>query len=79
MLGLQRPVVSTTFIQSYGAFTGRCSHAGGAHVLRVASAPGTPVPKPSPTPAWGLHLVDANIAQGDLVRVLRKQIREYQR
>jgi hypothetical protein len=67
----------TTFVQSAGAFTGRCSRAGGAHVLRIASAPGTPVPRPSPVPEWGLHLVDANIALGDLVKVLRRQIRAY--
>jgi hypothetical protein len=77
ILGLQWPTAPTTFIESDGAFTGRCSRAGGAHVLRVISAPGTPVPKPSPTPVWGLHLVDANIAQGDLVKVVRRQIRAY--
>ena len=77
LLGLQWPTAPTTFVQSDGAFTGRCSRAGGAHVLRIASAPGTPVPKASPTPQWGLHLVDANIAQGDLVKVLRSQIRAY--
>ena len=77
LLGLQWPAAPTTFVQSDGAFTGRCSRAGGAHVLRIASAPGTPVPKASPTAEWGLHLVDANIAQGDLVRVVRRQIREY--
>ena len=79
MLGLQWPAASTTFVQADGAFTGRCSRAGGAHVLRIASAPGTPVPKASPTAEWGLHLVDANIAQGDLVKVLRSQIRAYAR
>jgi hypothetical protein len=79
LLGLQWPAASTTFVQSDGAFTGRCSRTGGAHVLRIASAPGTPVPKASPTPEWGLHLVDANIAQGDLVKVLRSQIRAYAR
>jgi hypothetical protein len=78
LLGVQWPAASTTFVQSDGAFTGRCSRVGGAHVLRIASGPGTPVPKPSPTPEWGLHLVDANIAQGDLVRVLRRQIRGYE-
>jgi Protein of unknown function (DUF3089) len=77
ILGLQWPMAQTTFIESHGAFTGRCSRAGGAHVLRVASAPGTPVPRPSPTPEWGLHLVDANIALGDLVDVVRHQIRVY--
>jgi pimeloyl-ACP methyl ester carboxylesterase len=77
LLGLQWPAPPTTFVQSEGAFTGGCSRAGGAHVLRIASAPGTPVPNASPTPDWGLHLVDANIAQGDLVKVLRRQIRTY--
>jgi hypothetical protein len=79
LLGLQWPTASTTFVQSDGAFTGHCSRAGGAHVLRIASAPGTPVPKASPSPDWGLHLVDANIAQADLVKVVRRQIRAYAR
>jgi Protein of unknown function (DUF3089) len=79
LLGLQWPAPPTTFVQSAGGFTGRCSRAGGASVLRIASAPGTPVPRPSPTADWGLHLVDANIAQGDLVRVLRTQIRTFSR
>jgi hypothetical protein len=75
LLGLQWPSVTTTFVQTSGAFTGRCSRAGGAHVLRVTPAPGTPTPTASPTPDWGLHLADANIAQGDLLDVLRRQIR----
>jgi DUF3089 family protein len=79
LLELQWPAAPTTFVQSHAAFTGHCSRAGGAHVLRIASAPGTPVPKPSPSADWGLHLVDANIAQGDLVKVLRRQIRTYGR
>ncbi len=79
LLGFDWPRPSTTFVQSDGSFTGRCSRAGGAHVLRIASAPGAPVPKASPTPDWGLHLVDANVAQGDLVRVLRRQIGAFAR
>jgi hypothetical protein len=79
LLGLDWPDPSTTFVQSEGAFAGRCAHTGGAHVLLVESAPGTPVPTASPTPQWGLHLADANIAQGDLVNVLRRQIRVYAR
>jgi pimeloyl-ACP methyl ester carboxylesterase len=77
LLGLQWPTASTTFVQSDGAFAGRCSRAGGAHVLRIASAPGAPVPKASPTVEWGLHLTDANVAQGELVSVVRRQIRAY--
>jgi pimeloyl-ACP methyl ester carboxylesterase len=79
LLGLQWPAAPTTFVQTHGAFTGRCSRAGGAHVLRIASAPGTPVPKASPSPEWGLHLIDGNVAQGDLIKVVRRQIRAYGR
>jgi pimeloyl-ACP methyl ester carboxylesterase len=74
-LGLEWPSPSTTFVQSEGAFTGRCTD----HVLMIESQPGTPVPNPSPNAQWGLHLADANIAQGDLVSVLRRQIRAYRR
>jgi hypothetical protein len=77
LLGLQWPAASTTFIEADGAFTGRCSHAAGADVLLVSPVPPTPLPKASPSPEWGLHLVDANIAQGDLVNVLRRQIRAF--
>ena len=77
LLGLEWPTPPTTFVQSDDAFTGRCSHAGGAHVLRISSAPGTPVPKASPSPDWGLHLVDVNIAQVDLVDILRRQTSRY--
>jgi DUF3089 family protein len=79
LLGLDWPRPATNFVESEGAFRGRCSRAGGAHVLRVTSQPGTPVPKPSPVPQWGLHLADANIAQEDLVRIVRHQIRTYAR
>ena len=77
LMGVQWPTPPTTFVRSEGAFTGRCSRAGGAHVLRIASRPGTPVPNASPTADWGLHLADANIAQGDLVTIVRRQIRAY--
>ena len=77
LLGLQWPAAPTTFVEADGAFTGACSREGGAHVLRIAPAPGTPPPKASPTADWGLHLVDANIALGELVQVVRRQIRAF--
>ena len=76
-IGLEWPTPSTTFVQMAGAFSGRCSRAGGAHVLRIESAPGTPVPRPSPTPQWGLHVADGTLAQGDVVNAVRRQIRTY--
>ena len=79
LLQLPLPQASTTFVEGRGAFSGRCATVDGARVLQVASRAGTPVPKPSPDPTWGLHLLDANIAQGDLLAVLRRQIRAYAR
>jgi hypothetical protein len=79
LLGFGQPAASTPFVEAPGAFTGRCSSAGGAHVLRIASRNGTPVPKASPDVTWGLHLLDANVAQGDLLRLVASQARAYAR
>jgi hypothetical protein len=78
LLGLPLPQASTTFVETRGAFTGRCSRAPGASFLRVAPRAGTPHPKPSPDATWGLHLVDANIALGNLVELVATQIARYQ-
>jgi hypothetical protein len=62
------------------AVSARCSHAGGADVLRVkpmGAAFGLITPLPDAT--WGLHLVDANIALGDLADLVRHQISLYKR
>ena len=32
---------------------------------------------PSPTAGWGLHLLDANVALGELVDIVRKQGKKY--
>ena len=60
--------------------TGRCSHAGGADVLRVnADGRGIRPFTPLPDATWGLHLVDANIALGNLADLVRHQISLYER
>lgn len=62
------------------AVSARCSHAGGADVLRVkpmGAAFGRITPLPDAT--WGLHLVDANIALGNLADLVRHQISLYER
>jgi hypothetical protein len=65
---------TTTWVEADGAYTGQCSGEGGANVLRIASSvPEAPVLKPMPGATWGLHLVDANIALGDLVDVVHQQ------
>ena len=72
LIGYHVPAVSTPWVET-GAFTGQCSSADNAHVLQIAGLPGAPQLVPSPDPTWGLHLVDANIALGDLVDTVRVQ------
>jgi hypothetical protein len=42
-------------------------------VLQIAPRHGAQTATPSPDPTWGLHLLDANIALGNLVTVLRSE------
>lgn len=70
LVGLPDLSVPGAWIEARGAYTGRCSDANGANVLRIA---GRPVLNTVSGPAWGLHLVDANLALGDLVRLVRRQ------
>jgi hypothetical protein len=73
ILGFPVPASSTTYFEGLGLFAGRCSRAGGANVLRVESLAGTPVLRPSPDPTWGLHLLDVNVAQGDLIALVQAE------
>ena len=73
LIGVPVPKVSTAWFEAKGAYTGRCSSAGGANVLRISGNDGAPVLHPLPDATWGLHLVDANIALGDLVKDVTTQ------
>jgi Protein of unknown function (DUF3089) len=73
LLGFRQPTAPTPWVAVRGAYRGRCAHAAGASVLEIAPIHGAPDFTPSPTAAWGLHLVDANIALGDLLRLVRTQ------
>jgi hypothetical protein len=70
-VGLKVPAVSTPWVQTV-SYTGACSSANNANVLQIAPLPGAQTLNPVP-PTWGLHLVDANIALGDLVQTVRAQ------
>jgi Protein of unknown function (DUF3089) len=74
--GLSIPPVSTRWIEYRDAFWGECSSAEDANVLQITGAPGAPELNPVP-PSFGLHLVDGNIALGDLVDLLGKQASTY--
>jgi hypothetical protein len=56
-----------------GSYSARCATANGATVLEITARNGAPTPTASPTPGWGLHLLDANIALGNLVSTVAKQ------
>ena len=67
LLGLTMPRPPTVWWADPGAYRARCSSANNAHVLEISAVGGAKLPNPSPTPDWGLHLLDANIALGNLV------------
>jgi hypothetical protein len=75
-VGLPTPIIATPWVQAR-AFTARCSREGGANVLRITGEAGAPLLKALPDATWGLHLVDANIALGDLVGLVHGQAARY--
>ncbi len=70
---------STPWVEVKGAYRARCSAADDAHVLQLTDAPGAPHLNPTPDASWGLHLVDVNVALGDLVQMVGRQGRRYAR
>jgi Protein of unknown function (DUF3089) len=76
-IGFTPPRVSTPWLEIDGAFSGQCSSADGADVLQLTGAPGAPTLNPTPDPTWGLHLIDANVAMGNLTDVVGQQSRAY--
>jgi hypothetical protein len=73
LLGVTWPSASTPWIAVPGAYKAECSTAGGASVLMITPQGGSPTPKPSPDPSWGLHLMDGDVALGNLVSLVRTQ------
>ena len=71
------PTPSTVFWSSPGAYTARCENSGGAHVLMVTARNGAQTPTPAPTPEWGLHLLDANLSQGNLLGIVTTETKAF--
>lgn len=78
LLGIHAPSVTTAWLGSPGAYSASCSNAGGAEVLRVTAEHGAPTLHYSPLPTWGLHLVDMNIALGNLIAIITHQVVTYE-
>jgi hypothetical protein len=73
LLHLTQPMPSTVWSTEPRSYRARCVSSGGATVLQFTALHGAQVASPSPDPAWGLHLLDANIALGNLVGIVRSE------
>ncbi len=77
MYAAMPPTAPTPWIEPQDHFMGECVESNGANVLMLTPIAGARTPLPSPTPDWGLHLADVNIALGDLVGLVRGQATAY--
>jgi pimeloyl-ACP methyl ester carboxylesterase len=71
------PSPPTVYWASRHAFTARCEDSNGAHILEVTANDGAQTPTPAPTPGWGLHLLDANLSQGNLISIVASESKAY--
>jgi hypothetical protein len=73
LLGLTQPHPNTVWFSEPGAYSARCVNSNGAHVLMITALHGAQVAHPSPDATWGLHLIDANIALGNLISIVHSE------
>jgi DUF3089 family protein len=75
------PSAPTPWVHFPGLYRAHCMQANGATWLQVddLGTASDPRPRVADTlgPTWGLHLVDVNLALGDLVRLVRGQAAAY--
>lgn len=77
--GSRAQTISTTFL-ALQPLAAECVEAGGASYLSVnlpAEVPGDVISNGQVLRNWGLHLVDANIAMGNLVQIVQQQARAH--
>lgn len=73
ILGQPPITASTPWVENLGAYSAECSSADDANVLQITAQGVSPTLNPSPDATWGLHLVDANIALGNLIDLVHTQ------
>jgi hypothetical protein len=66
LVGQPMPAGATTPWFQAQAYIGACDSSNDADVLQITPIDGAPTLHPVPDATWGLHLVDANIALGNL-------------
>jgi Protein of unknown function (DUF3089) len=87
--GIEPPLASTPWVEELGLVTGQCKHENGATWLQVSPAPGESagvlaerearheLVAETKGPQWGLHLVDVNVALGNLVQTVAMQAKSF--
>lgn len=77
LLKLVQPTPPTVWSSVPGAYSARCESIAGANVLELTALHGAQVAQPSPTPEWGLHLLDMNIELGDLLTLVQREAQAF--
>jgi hypothetical protein len=78
MYGGPPPTATTPYLVPADRYTIQCQTLNGAHVLDASPQAGVKALTPQPSPEWGLHLVDANLALGDLLVDVARQTWAYE-
>jgi hypothetical protein len=72
-VGQPTPTGATTPWFQVQGYVGACDSSSDADVLQISPVDGAPTLRPVPDATWGLHLVDANIALGNLTDDVARQ------
>jgi Protein of unknown function (DUF3089). len=76
-VGVPMPTGATTPWFQVQGYTGACDASNNAHVLQISPVGGAPTLHAVPDATWGLHLVDANIALGNLTDDVARQAKSW--
>jgi hypothetical protein len=71
------PSADTPWLQPQDHYTGRCEISNGANVLMLSPVGDARTLSPSPDDTWGTHLVDLNIALGNLTTIVGAESRAW--
>ncbi len=71
------PYAPTPWVVPDERYTGRCERVADANLFMIEPIGDARTLRPSPDDTWGLHLVDANIALGELVGVVGSQAQAF--
>jgi hypothetical protein len=76
-VGQPTPTGATTPWYQAQVYTGACDPSNDADVLQISAVGGAPTLNAVPDATWGLHLVDANIALGNLTNDVARQAKAW--